>query len=318
MVKELIYKIPSIYRDDFCINGYKFGSGEKSLCIVGSTRGNEYQQIYTCSRLVYRLKELEACGRLNPRKEVLIIPSLNPSSMNIEKRFWPTDNTDINRMFPGYSLGETTQRIAAGVFEKISAYANGIQFTSFYMPGKFCPHVRMMKSGYENVEKARQFGLPYIVLKVPKPYDTTTLNYNWQLWETDAFSIYGRSTDELDEESAEEIINSIIRFMTANGIAADEDKIFNEAAAGLTKESESRVFMDRELLSVRPKCSGIYKSIVNVQDKVVKGQILAYVIDSCEGGILEELKAPTGGTIFFAHSKPLVYANTAVMKLLPG
>lgn len=309
MVKELIYKIPSIYRDDFCINGYKFGSGEKSLCVVGSTRGNEYQQIYTCSQLVQRLKKLENCGGLNPQKEVLIIPSLNPSSMNIEKRFWPTDNTDINRMFPGYSLGETTQRIAAGVFEKISAYENGIQFTSFYMPGKFCPHVRMMKSGYENVEKARQFGLPYIVLKVPKPYDTTTLNYNWQIWETDAFSVYGRSTDELDEESAEEIINSIIRFMAANGIVTDAEK-------GL-KEDESRVFMDRELLSVRPKCSGIYKSIVNVQDKVVKGQILAYVFDACEGDVLEELKAPADGTVFFAHSKPLVYANTAVMKLLP-
>ena len=35
--------------------------------------------------------------------------------MNIGKRFWSADNTDINRMFPGYNLGETTQRIAAGV-----------------------------------------------------------------------------------------------------------------------------------------------------------------------------------------------------------
>lgn len=315
MIKELIYKIPSIYRDDFCINGYKFGSGEKSLCVVGSTRGNEYQQIYTCSKLVHTMKRLEAEGRLNSGKEVLIIPSLNPSSMNIEKRFWPTDNTDINRMFPGYNLGETTQRIAAGVFEKISEYDNGIQFTSFYMPGKFCPHVRMMKSGYENVEKARQFGLPYIVLKVPKPYDTTTLNYNWQLWETDAFSVYGRSTDELDEEGAEEIIDSIIRFMTANGIVTEADKGLNDGKA--VKCSDSRVFMDRELLSVRPKYSGIYKSIVNVQDKVVKGQTLAYIIDSCEGDVIEELKAPADGTIFFAHSKPLVYANTAVMKLLP-
>lgn len=307
MEKELIYKISSIYRDDFRIQGYRFGSGEKTLCIIGSMRGNEYQQIYTCSQLINRLKRLEKEGKLNPEKEVLVIPSLNPCSMNIEKRFWPTDNTDINRMFPGYPLGETTQRIAAGVFEKISVYKNGIQFPSFYMPGKFCPHVRMMKTGYENVEKARQFGLPFIVLKVPKPYDTTTLNYNWQIWETDAFSLYGTSTDQLDEESCEEIINCILRFLWANAVLTEE----TEASP------DSRVVSDREMLSVRPKKSGIFKSLISVQERVRKGQFLAYVLDACEGDIIEELRAPADGVIFFAHDKPLVYANTAVIKLLP-
>lgn len=307
MEKELIYKIPSIYRDDFRIQGYRFGSGEKTLCIIGSMRGNEYQQIYTCSQLIKKLKRLEKEGKLNPEKEVLVIPSLNPCSMNIEKRFWPTDNTDINRMFPGYPLGETTQRIAAGVFEKISVYKNGIQFPSFYMPGKFCPHVRMMKTGYENVEKARQFGLPFIVLKVPKPYDTTTLNYNWQIWETDAFSLYGTSTDQLDEESCEEIINCILRFLWANDILTEETE----------SPSDSRVFSDREMLSVRPKKSGIFKSLISVQERVRKGQLLAYVLDASEGEIIEELRAPADGVIFFAHDKPLVYANTAVIKLLP-
>jgi hypothetical protein len=33
-------------------------------------------------------------------------------------------------MFPGYDAGETTQRIAAGVFEKIKDYEYGIQFAS--------------------------------------------------------------------------------------------------------------------------------------------------------------------------------------------
>ena len=33
------------------------------------------------------------------------------------------------------------------------------------------------------------------------PIDTTTLNYNWQIWETNAFSIYTKETDEVDEQS---------------------------------------------------------------------------------------------------------------------
>lgn len=186
-------------------------------------------------------------------------------------------------MFPGYRLGETTQRIAAGIFEEVCGYENGIQFASFYMPGKFSHHVRMMKIGYENVEKARAFGLPYIVLKVPKPYDTTTLNYNWQIWETNAFSLYGTVTDTIDEKSAEESVNSILHFMKSLGI------LKAEVLPGVS----SRVFTDRELFTLRPTKSGIFRSLV------------------------EEIRADVSGVLFFAHDKPLVYASTAIFKLLP-
>ncbi|MCD8161003.1 MAG: succinylglutamate desuccinylase/aspartoacylase family protein [Clostridiales bacterium] len=102
-------------------------------------RGNEYQQLFIASRMVQRLKELEETGQLTDGVEVMVIPSVNPSSMNVGKRFWATDNTDINRMFPGYDLGETTQRIAAGVFQVVNQYRSGIQLASYYMPGNFSP-----------------------------------------------------------------------------------------------------------------------------------------------------------------------------------
>ena len=78
----------------------------------------------------------------------------------------------------------TTQRIAAGVFENIKDYSYGIQFASFYMQGDFIPHVCMMDTEYQNPSLANLFGLPYVLIRKPKPYDTTTLNYNWQIWKT--------------------------------------------------------------------------------------------------------------------------------------
>ena len=56
MKKEVLYEIKAIYRDDFRVTGYTFGEGEKALCIVGSMRGNENQQLFCCSRLVARLR----------------------------------------------------------------------------------------------------------------------------------------------------------------------------------------------------------------------------------------------------------------------
>ena len=208
MRREILFELSSPYRDDFRIRGYHFGKGEKAVCIVGATRGNEIQQVYIAGQLVKRLKALEQEGRITQGKEILIVPSLNPFSMNIGKRFWTQDNTDINRMFPGYNLGETTQRIAAGAFEQIKDYNIGIQFASFYISGDFIPHVRMMKTGLENVEMAKDFSMPYVAVREPRPFDTTTLNYNWQIWETNAFSVYAVDTEKVDMEAASSSLDS--------------------------------------------------------------------------------------------------------------
>ena len=160
MEREVLYSFKGLYRDDFRITGFRFGHGEKAMCVVGTMRGNENQQLYCCSRLVERLRALEAEGALTEGHEILVIPCANPYSINVRKRFWSTDNTDINRMFPGYDMGETTQRIAAGLFGCIQDFRFGAQFASFYMPGAFVPHVRVMKTGFQDTDRRVPSGCP--------------------------------------------------------------------------------------------------------------------------------------------------------------
>lgn len=49
MKKKLLFELKSIYRDSMRINGFEFGSSEKSVCIVGGMHGNEMQQVYCSS-----------------------------------------------------------------------------------------------------------------------------------------------------------------------------------------------------------------------------------------------------------------------------
>ena len=306
MEKIVLYEKEGVYRDKFRILGYRFGSGEKSACIVGSTRGNENQQVFCCSQLVKHLKELEAEGRLKSEKEILVIPCANPYSLNMKKRFWGIDNTDINRMFPGYDQGETTQRIAAGLFEAVKGYRFGIQFTSFYMKGSFVPHVRMMQTGYEDVELAAQFGLPYVIVRRPRPFDTTTLNYNWQIWETDAFSIYTTQTEQIDRGSAGQAVEAILRFLTMQDILRYQ---YQEGQV-------SRVINDSNLLTVRAHAAGFFDGYAAVGTHVKKGDLLARILDPCEGDVRSEVYAPEEGTIIFAHGEPMTYDCAAIYKLV--
>ena len=306
MRKRVIYQMDGLYRDDFRITGYEFGEGENAVCIVGSSRGNEVQQIYCCAKLVKKFRQLETEGRIKEGHKILIIPSMNPYSMNIKKRFWPTDNTDINRMFPGYDLGETTQRIADGVFREISEYRYGIQFTSFYMPGDFVPHVRLMEEGYSKTELAEQFGLPYVVVRKVRPYDTATLNYNWQVWNTQAFSLYTTATERINPNGAGQAVLAVLNFLSAQGIVQYH-------GPSLIKP---KIVSDTELIPVRTSESGIFEPLVKAGETVAMGQPLANIIHPYESELIETLYAPIDGKVFFIHNEPLTYANTSVIKLV--
>ena len=306
MIKESLYTFKSPYRQDMHMYGYHFGRGEKSACIVGAIRGNEVQQLYICSKLVQRLKELEQKGAIASGKCITVIPSVNHYSMNVGKRFWPSDNTDINRMFPGYNLGETTQRIAAGLFEAVKGYEYGIQLASFYIPGDFVAHVRMMDTGYQNASLANLFGLPYVVIRKPRPIDTTTLNYNWQVWESNAFSVYTNKTDSIDEQSAQQAVSAILRFLNRMGI------LRYNCHGGFI----SSTIHEDELMSVVSDVPGISLRRKNAGEEVQVGDVLAEIIDPLEGEIREQILAPSDGVIFFAHDEPLVMEHSTVFKLI--
>lgn len=306
MNKRIIYEMKELYRDTFRVTGYEFGEGEKSVCIVGSSRGNEVQQLYCCSCLIKKMKQLEEEGRIKTGHKILILPSINPYSMNIQKRFWSTDNTDINRMFPGYDLGETTQRIADGVFKEISDYRLGIQFTSFYMPGDFVPHVRLMDEGFSDPETAKQFGLPYVIVRKVRPYDTATLNYNWQVWETQAFSLYTSTTSRIDKNSAGQAVLAVMNFLSAQGIIKYT----------IPGKLQSKVVQDNDMFPVKTEKSGIFDAMVKAGEEVKTGQPLANILDPYEGDVLETLYAPADRIVFFVHNEPMTYASTSVIKLI--
>lgn len=306
MRKEKLFSLRNSYRDDMDVYGFHFGKGDKAVCIVGAMRGNEVQQLYICSQLVKTLKELEEKGAIVHNNEILVIPSVNHSSMNIGKRFWATDNTDINRMFPGYDAGETTQRIAAGLFDAIQGYSYGIQFPSFYIQGDFVPHVRMMETGFQSPSLANLFGLPYVIIRKPKPYDTTTLNYNWQLWNTNAFSLYTSATTHIDEASARMAVASVLRFLTRMGILR-----YTSHSGYLAS-----VIREDELASVKNDLPGLYRRHAEPGQEVHRGEVLASIIDPLEGEVISRILSPTDGIVFFAHSAPTVMEETIIFKII--
>lgn len=306
MERKILFSDKSLYRDDFRVTAFHFGSEDKTVCIVGSTRGNENQQLFTCAMLIKELERLEAEGKLNPGYGITVIPCCNPYSINIRKRFWPIDNTDINRMFPGYDQGETTQRIAAGIFDAIKEYRYGIQMSSYYLKGEFIPHVRLMDTGYQDLEAAKDFGLEFVLERTPRPYDTTTLNYNWQIWDCSAFSLFTEETQKISPECARSGILAILRFLSRRGF------IKAQIPSGFI----SQHIHGDSLLRVRSTTGGIYERRKGQGDRVEKGEVMGRIVHPYEGTVLEEILSPATGRVFFAHRAQLAMAQEMLFQVI--
>jgi hypothetical protein len=306
MKKKILFSLKSPYREQLDVVGYCFGHGKKSIAIVGAMRGNEVQQMYVCSRMVQELKRLEADGKLAEDHEILVIPCVNYYSMNIGKRFWAMDNTDINRMFPGYNLGETTQRIADGVFTKLQGYEFGIQLASFYQTGVFLPHVKIMDTGFTDTELMKDFGLEFGIIRKPRPYDTTTLNYNWQIWETKAFSVYANDTDEIDEKAADTAVCAILRFMNKHGI------ISTKIPAGY----KTAIVDENSTQQIQTESAGLFFSETEIGRMVRRGDVLGRIVDPFDGELISEIRTPVSGIVYFAYHSPLINEKTVCFKVI--
>ena len=162
MKKDILFTVSSYFRDDMNIMAYRFGKGEKTCAVIGALRGDEVQQLYVCARLVSFLREVEKEDGVQPGKSVMIVPTVIGASMNEGSRLWEPENMDINRRFPGDVTGSTTERIAGALLDRLKNYRYGVQLTSFYQPGSFVPHVRMMDTGRQNPDLGCEFGLPYV------------------------------------------------------------------------------------------------------------------------------------------------------------
>lgn len=306
MKKEVIFSLSGLYRDDFRITGYRFGSGKPSCCVIGAIRGDEVQQLYVCGQLVKALREIEKNGEIAEGNEILVIPSLNSYSMNINRRFWCLDNTDINRQFPGDADGETTERIAAAVFAEAGKYAACVQFPSFYIPGVFAPHVRMMKTGSANDELAELFGLPFVVHRQPTLMEKTTLNFSLKNHGTAAFSVYTKTRGSIDDISAEIGVEAVLRFLYKTGAITRE----------VREGAKPRVLDENELISVKSDDAGVYRELADVGSEVREGDILARILHPYEGDVISELRSPADGTVFFARHKSIICQHSLAFKIV--
>ena len=79
----------------------------------------------------------------------------------------------------------------------------------------------------------------------------------------------------------------------------------------------STIMDEEDLLSIRSEhAAGFFKKLVQPGDEVVRGDIIANIINPMTGENTPDIYAPTDGIIFYCQNSPMIYQNSVIFKMI--
>jgi predicted deacylase len=310
MIRDLLCMTAPV-REGFDIPCHEIGpkSAHPAVALVAGLHGDEINGIFILSRLADFLNSVEAgkYPELKLVRRALIIPAVNVLGVNLRTRTWPFDSTDINRMFPGSTNGETTQRIAYAVLEATKRADYRIDIHTASTDFEEIPQVRL--HGPSNVERetARKFGLPAIMERSLSPVFTTTMMCSWKVWPGQSFVLRVGQAGTVQLEHCQRVFRSLVAFLGRIGVLEGvEIAVEDEEICYFDKASAFRVYAEK---------AGTFVSDRQVGRWVRAGQELGFVYDSLSGNVIEKVVAPVAGLLTGIRRHPLLFEGDLILRV---
>lgn len=298
-------------REDFEIPYHDVGAdlGDTRVALVGGIHGNELNGVFVLARLASYLRKVEAGGIDGQalRGRVLIVPAVNVFGLNNASRRWPFDGSDINRMFPGYDAGETSQRIAHAVLEATRVASYRIDVHSSNTDFEELPQVRLYEPTEDERTAARHLGLRAIIEKRPDKIFTTTLGHSWRYHGGVNLVVQVGRAGSLQLDHCSTLFRGFVEFLAHVGVIeglelADSDHDFHEFS----------VTQSYPLVS---ESSGLFVSSLKVGDWVQAGQTIGNVFDPYDGEEKLVIGAPLPGLLSGIRRQPLLFQGDLIASL---
>lgn len=299
-------------REDFDVPYHDLGPrGEPpGLALVAGLHGNELNGVFVLARLASFLRQV-AEGR-RPGAELLgrvvVIPAVNVLGLNVRRRAWPFDGTDVNRMFPGYDAGETTQRIAAAVLAATEGARWRIDVHSSNVDFEELPQVRLFEPDDQERAAARWLGLPAVIERPVTPLLTTTLAYAWKQRGGRGLVVQAGHAGSLQPPHCERLFRALVDFLERSGLLV--------GVRLAEPEEDVHVFGPRQSVPLIAEHAGWFVSRLEVGQWIQAGERIGYVYDGFTGDLAAEIHSPVSGLLAGIRRQPLLCEGDLVARIL--
>jgi predicted deacylase len=279
------------------------------VALVAGIHGDELNGVFVLARLAAFLKSV--CEGQQPGQHlcerVVVIPAVNVLGVNTRSRRWPFDSTDINRMFPGYAGGETTQRIAHAVLERTRPAYFRIDIHSSNLDFEELPQVRLYEPNDSERRHAREFGLTAVVERRMNTVFTSTIGHAWRECGGENFVIQAGQAGVLQPGHCERLFRALVTFLHRNGILQ---------GAPLSHDDEDvHYFGLQQTFPLISESAGFFVSRLGVGHWLQAGDLIGQVYDGFHGDLRLDVKAPIGGLLSGIRRQPLLFEGDLIARI---
>lgn len=249
------------------------------------------------------VRQIVATGLNKPKcGTVICIPVINIFGFINLKREFP-DGRDLNRVFPGSDDGSLASRVAHKLINEVVPYVDYI--VDFHTGGanRFnAPQIRIVKDNPVLDTLATAFDAPFVLYS--KNLNKSFRNTCYKL-EKPHLLFEGGKSYHLDDTITAIAINGVKRLLAHLGML--------RAPFKAPKTKQKCVFITESRWQ-RANHSGMFKSSIDINARVKKGQVIGEITDPY-GKLNYAVKAEYSGYIINVNHSPVVYQGDALFHL---
>lgn len=255
-------------------------------------------------RLIQWLESIEQSA-YQLRGRIRIVGCANPLGALIGERFWPSDFTDINRIFPGYQAGEASQRLAHWIFDALKPSLltmdlhNGVAMHEL-LHGRSYSRASWLQRGMSKM------GLPVIWYQSFQEPSTRYLEVPGTVEGTLQYCLHQHGIEnivlcggpDLDIKQGIRLFRALLRLL-----------FHMEILHGPPLEESEPQAEGRQVKTITPVLSrraGLFLSQSTLGESVKKGSYLGETVDVQSGQVLDQTFSPVDGVLLSLRKQPMI------------
>ncbi len=258
---------------------------EKRICIVTGTHGDELEGQYVCYEVNRIIRENPDCLK----GIVEIYPALNPLGVDSISRGVPMFDLDMNRIFPGDENGAVAEHVAARIIKDI---AGADLCVDIHASNIFLREIPQARINVNTAEKllpfARRLNLDFVWVHAAATVLESTLAHSLNSIGVPTVVVEMGVGMRITEEFCHQLTDGIFCVM----------KDMGAWTGPVITPKEPIISQDGEVGFVNAEAPGIFVPCVEHWRNVAQGERIGRILNSLDGQMLQDVRAPIHGMVF--------------------